>query len=286
MKQKILILCVGVLLGAALTSGGCAMAAMQLTAVPSTQSFYVDGAKVELEAYVINGNNYVKLRDIGRAVDFGVAYDGTTNSVQVDSTGPYVEEVPATPAPTPSPAVPEGVIKVPQSDERLILKEGDKVLCDDGTIYEIKDMSRYDKSMFASGPLPPLPTPTCDWSQFPELELPQVEVRHFVTEHGDRLFIRNLYETRRMQYTIYNCVPNCPELWEDGRLKLNSKGNPILRLQLGITETGGVQPFWPWKEEQLTRVFYSVPGARFAVEAWDVFKDGKYLYTEYNVQGR
>ena len=118
------------------------------------------------------------------------------------------------------------------------------------------------------------------------MELPQVEVRHFVTEHGDRLFIRNLYETRRMQYTIYNCVPNCPELWEDGRLKLNSKGNPILRLQLGITETGGVQPFWPWKEEQLTRVFYSVPGARFAVEAWDVFKDGKYLYTEYNVQGR
>lgn len=285
MKRGIGTFIMGMVLGAVVFGSGAAMAA-GLLAEPSAQSFYVDGVKVELEAYVINGNNYVKLRDIGRAVDFGVAYDGTTNSVQVDSTSPYVEEVPATPAPTPSPAVPEGVIKVPQSDERLILKEGDKVLCDDGTIYEIKDMSRYDKSMFASGPLPPLPTPTCDWSQFPELELPQVEVRHFVTEHGDRLFIRNLYETRRMQYTIYNCVPNCPELWEDGRLKLNSKGNPILRLQLGITETGGVQPFWPWKEEQLTRVFYSVPGARFAVEAWDVFKDGKYLYTEYNVQGR
>ena len=76
MKQKILILCVGVMLGAALMSSGSAMAAMQFTAAPSTQSFYVDGVKVELEAYVINGNNYIKLRDIGRAVDFGVTYEG------------------------------------------------------------------------------------------------------------------------------------------------------------------------------------------------------------------
>ena len=104
MKQKILILCVGVMLGAALMSSGSAMAAMQFTAAPSTQSFYVDGVKVELEAYVINGNNYVKLRDIGRAVDFGVTYDGRTNSVQVDSTSPYMEEVPAPPLRPPPPA--------------------------------------------------------------------------------------------------------------------------------------------------------------------------------------
>lgn len=285
MKRGIGTFIMGMVLGAVVFGSGAAMAA-GLLAEPSAQSFYVDGVKVELEAYVINGNNYVKLRDIGRAVDFGVAYDGTTNSVQVDSTGPYVEEVPATPAPTPSPAVPEGVMKVPQSDERLILKEGDKVLCDDGTIYEIKDMSRYDKSMFASGPLPPLPTPTCDWSQFPELELPQVVVRRFNDEHGDDLFILNLYETRRMQYTIYNCVPDCPQLWEGGKLKFNDDGTTVLRLQLGITEQKGVQPFWPWRENQLTQVFYSAPGASFAVEAWDVFKDGKYLFTEYDVQGR
>ena len=285
MKRGIGTFIMGMVLGAVVFGSGAAMAA-GLLAEPSAQSFYVDGVKVELEAYVINGNNYVKLRDIGRAVDFGVAYDGTTNSVQVDSTSPYVEEVPATPAPTPSPAVPEGVMKVPQSDERLILKEGDKVLCDDGTIYEIKDMSRYDKSMFASGPLPPLPTPTCDWSQFPELELPQVVVRRFNDEHGDDLFILNLYETRRMQYTIYNCVPDCPQLWEGGKLKFNDDGTTVLRLQLGITEQKGVQPFWPWRENQLTQVFYSAPGASFAVEAWDVFKDGKYLFTEYDVQGR
>lgn len=285
MKRGMGTFVMGMVLGAVLLGGGAAMAA-GLLAEPSTQSFYVDGERVELEAYVINGNNYVKLRDVGRAVDFGVAYDGATNSVQMDSKSPYVEEVPATPAPTPSPAIPAGIIKVPQSDERLILKEGDKVLCDDGSIYEITDMSLYDKSMFASGPLPPLPTPACDWSQFPELELPQVVVRRFNDEYGDNLFVLNLYETRRMQYTIYNCVPNCPELWEDGKLRLSSKGNPILRLQLGITETGGIQPFWPWREDQLTQVFYSVPGARFSVEAWDVYHNGKFLHTRYNIQGR
>lgn len=270
----------------ALCFGGTAAAAAGLLAEPSAQTFYVDGARVDLEAYAINGHNYVQLRDVGRAVDFNVTYDGTTNSVHIDSENPYMEAVPApTPALVPTPAQTSGVITIPQSDERLVLKEGDKVLCDDGTIYEITDMSLYDKSMFASGPLASLPAPTYDWSQLPELELPKAEARHFQTEHGDRLFIRNLYETRRMQYTIYNCVPNCPMLWEDGKVKLDKNGAPFLRLQLSVTGTKGVQPFWPWQEEQLTQVFYSAPGATFAVEAWDVFKDGKFLYTEYNVQG-
>lgn len=88
-----------------------------------------------------------------------------------------------------------------------------------------------------------------------------------------------------MLYTLYNAVPNCPELWEAGTLKLNSKGDPILRLSMGITESSGVQTFWPWRDEQLTRVFYSAPMARFEVEAWDVYHNGKYLYTEYKVMG-
>ena len=279
-KKDMTMLAAGILAGALLV-GPAAQAAAHLTAEPSAQSFYVDGERVELEAYVINGSNYVKLRDVGRAVDFEVVYDETTNSVRVDSTSPYVEEVSA-----PTSTVPAGVIKIPQSDERLILKEGDKVLCDDGTIYEITDMSLYDKSMFASGPLPPLPTPAYDWSQLPELELPDMAVRHFKDEYGDDLFILNLYETRRMQYTIYNCIPQCPQLWEDGGLRLDASGVPLLRLQLGITDQKGIQPFWPWREDQLTQVFYSAPGASFAVEAWDVYHNGKFLHTRYNIQGR
>lgn len=41
-----------------------------------------------------------------------------------------------------------------------------------------------------------------------------MEVRHF----GQNLFIRNLYETRRMQYTVYNVLLQEPTAWRDGEL--------------------------------------------------------------------
>ena len=46
-----------------------------------------------MEAYSIHGNNFVKLRDIGQAVDFGVEYDPVTNSVHIDPHSSYQEEV-------------------------------------------------------------------------------------------------------------------------------------------------------------------------------------------------
>ena len=46
-----------------------------------------------MEAYSIHGNNFVKLRDIGQAVDFGVEYDPATNSVHIDPNSSYQEEV-------------------------------------------------------------------------------------------------------------------------------------------------------------------------------------------------
>ena len=129
MKRKQLIPAVlaGTLIGAALVGPASAEVAA-LTAAPSTQTFYVDGKQVDLEAYVINGHNYVQLRDVGRAMDFGVTYDQGTNRVLVDTNSPYTEES-AAPAPS-------GVVTIPQSDEPLQLREGDKVLCDDGTTYE------------------------------------------------------------------------------------------------------------------------------------------------------
>ncbi len=95
----------GALLFAGLTS--MASAAASLTAIPSRQTFYVNGQKVEFEAYSIHGNNFVKVRDIGKAVDFGVTYDGATNSVHIDPNAHYQEETPQptpTPTPTPTPA--------------------------------------------------------------------------------------------------------------------------------------------------------------------------------------
>ena len=71
----------------------------------------VDGKEAQMEAYVINGNNYVKLRDIGKAVGFEVYWDSENGCVQVESGKPYTGEEPAKaevikPAPQPEPTVP------------------------------------------------------------------------------------------------------------------------------------------------------------------------------------
>ncbi|MBD5084851.1 MAG: hypothetical protein HDT33_07260 [Clostridiales bacterium] len=46
----------------------------------------MNGQQAPLTAYLIGGSNYVRLRDIGQAVDFGVTYDAATNSVYIDGT--------------------------------------------------------------------------------------------------------------------------------------------------------------------------------------------------------
>jgi len=65
-----------------------------LKAVPSWQKIYLDGQEVQMTAYNINGSNYVKLRDIGKAVGFNVYWDTAANGVQIDSDAPYTGEAP------------------------------------------------------------------------------------------------------------------------------------------------------------------------------------------------
>lgn len=81
----------GMLMGAALFGGGTAYAA-GLMAEPSSQTFFVDGKQVYLQAYAIGGNNYVKLRDIGQAVGFNVYWQ---DGVQICTGAPYTGEAPA-----------------------------------------------------------------------------------------------------------------------------------------------------------------------------------------------
>lgn len=100
MKQKILTLLAGVVLGMALLSGSYAAASTVLTATPSSQTFYIDGRQVTMTAYLIGGSNYVRLRDIGRAVGFNVYWDGT---VQIESDKPYTGVAPGNTAPSPTP---------------------------------------------------------------------------------------------------------------------------------------------------------------------------------------
>jgi len=50
---------------------------------------FLDGAEIKLEAYNIGGNNYFKLRDLGKALGFSVEYDPSAKAVIIDTAKPY-----------------------------------------------------------------------------------------------------------------------------------------------------------------------------------------------------
>ena len=277
----------GVLAGM-LLSGLTGTALAALTANPSSQTFYLDGQRIALQAYEINGSNYVKLRDIGQAVDFNVTYDAAANTVYIDPDKPYTEEVKA-------PAVSQttdgslsknadGSINIPQDGSQYVPQAGDVIRCDDGTNYTITDVSRYDKNMFASSPVGPLPEPTCDWSQFDQPELPEAEVRRFNDPDGDYIFIRNLYETRRMLYSLYNAMGENEWIMQSGSPKMRGDGTPWVHIHLTLPDDMISAPFWPWREEAVPEVLHACPCGDYYLAVWDVFKNGKFLRTEYHLR--
>lgn len=239
----------------------------------SAHRIFVDGTEVQMEAYAINGNNYVKLRDIGKQVGFNVYWDSETGCVQVESGKPYTGEAPT--------AASSKTVILPTDGSRYVPQAGDVILCDDGTEYTITDVSRCDKNMFASGPVGELPEATCDWNSFPDVELPAPEVRHYQQDSGDYLFIRNLYESRRMQYTLQNLAGDHPDTSEGGKLKYGSKGTPAVRISLTIPDDVTAQSFWPWRESEIERIFHSCPPGSYCMECWDVYKNGIFQRTEY-----
>jgi len=290
-RKEIVMVTAGILVGIA-ASGPAAQAG--LTANLSNQQFYLDGQKISLTAYEINGSNYVKLRDIGKAVDFGVTYDAATNTVRISSDKPYETEA-INPSSTPttgtgqtSPSAlsrnADGSINGPQDGSQYVPQAGDVIRCDDGTNYTITDVSRYDKNYFADGPVGPLPTATCNWSQFDQPELPKAEVRRFNDPDGDYIFIRNLYETRRMLYSLYNAMGEDDWIMQSGTPRLRGDGSPWVHIHLTLPDDMIGAPFWPWREEAVPDMLHSCPGGDYYVEVWDVFKNGKFLRTEYNLR--
>jgi len=59
------------------------------TGNPTGDQFVIDGKGVTLTAYKIDGNNYFKLRDIGQAFNFGVDWDGNSNTIVIDTNKSY-----------------------------------------------------------------------------------------------------------------------------------------------------------------------------------------------------
>ena len=271
--KKIGYILTGVLIGGVLLNGNAINAAAGLMAERSNQPIYVDGQRVELEAYNIAGSNYVKLRDVGKAVGFNVSWDGS--AVQIDSDAPYADDTPVSPAPTVVQA--SATVTLPTDGSKYIPKVGDVILCDNGTTYEIKNTFRWENNAAAPGPLPDLPVPSYDWDVFPARELPELEVKHYVSETGDNLFVKNLYETRRIQYTIYEALRDEPSAWRNGK--------PLATVELEIPDEyeAYTAHFWPWRESEITTLVHSRPNSRYYVTAWDYFHNGIFQHTRYYI---
>ncbi len=86
-KSTGLVLC-GITLGLALNSPAV-QAVESLKATLSTNRIFVDGQEVQIEAYTIHDNNFIQLRDIGKAVGFNVYWDTDTKTVQIETDKPY-----------------------------------------------------------------------------------------------------------------------------------------------------------------------------------------------------
>lgn len=282
MRNRFPTLLAGVLISAALFGGSSALAAgiMATPFADMNQRLTLNGEEIHLTGYNINGNNYFKLRDIGEAVGFNVSWVDETRTVAIDTTTGYVPEAPAAGAVSTNA---DGSINLPSDGSRYVPKAGDVIRCDDGTNYAVTDVSRYDKNMFASGPVGALPEPTCDWSLLPQPELPAAEARHFTVDGKEYLFARNLYETRRMLYTLYNAIGANPETWQNGAPVPHPSGNPKVRINLTIDDGLTYQSFWPWRESEIVNLFNSCPPGTYSMECWDVYSNGIFQRTEYQI---
>lgn len=97
------------------------------TAKPTDQRITVDGQEVSMTAYKIKGNNYVKLRDIGKTINFGVSFNMATKAVSIDPNGTYVEEVKPTPPSTPTAAaITKWNSTMDEFNEEMIQNHSDK----------------------------------------------------------------------------------------------------------------------------------------------------------------
>ena len=96
------------------------------TAKPTDQRITVDGKEVSMTAYKIKGNNYVKLRDIGKTINFGASFNMATKAVSIDPNGTYVEEVKPTPSTPSAAAITKWNSTMDEFNEEMIQNHSDK----------------------------------------------------------------------------------------------------------------------------------------------------------------
>jgi hypothetical protein len=300
---------IGVLCGALMFGGisaaFAASGAKTISASYGDIKIYVNQNRIEprdangnaVEPFISDGTTYLPVRAVAEALGQEVSWDGDTKSVYI---GTRPEKLFAPAAESSQNTTVGNIVRVPNNgDARFVPKAGDRILCDDGSIYEIRDMSMYEHSGFtASGKRFPdgLPEPTCDWSVYPDVKLPDVEILHWNNEAGDKMYILNLYEMRRVQYTLYNYIyPLAVEHYSTGQGQLELKTvakygyDPAIEKHMGQIQFMDIphpeaQGFYPYDENEVVKQVKNIPIRRFCIEVWDCYHNGNYAFTEYKLQ--
>lgn len=144
----------------------------------------------------------------------------------------------------------DGSINLSLREHPYIPKEGDVIRCEDGSNYTIIHTDGYD-----------IPAPPTD--DYGQTELPEAEAIHFTDVSGDYLFLRNLRETVRMASTLSDAL-----------------GIEVASIQLHLPEDSVPDVSHAWDVRQAV----TMPGSgAYGVEAWDIFKNGTYVWTSYEV---
>ena len=123
---------IGVVSAALLTSAGA------VNATPTKNTIYVDGTKVNGAAYMINDNNYFKLRDVaamvnGSSKQFEVSWNETNKRIDLTTNKAYTVvggEM----------ALPSSAVKTAKESKASVFKDGNKA---DYTGYNISDNNYY-----------------------------------------------------------------------------------------------------------------------------------------------
>ncbi len=104
-----------------------------VTAEPSVNTVFVDGKEVKFDAYMIEGRNYVQLRELGEATGFAVDWDQATNNVLIT---------------TKTPAEPADAVTAAADAQELKL---DAVLVNGEAYVSLDELARLDAVRYAPG---------------------------------------------------------------------------------------------------------------------------------------
>ena len=117
---------IGVVSAALLTSAGV------VNATPTKNTIYVDGTKVNGAAYMINNNNYFKLRDVAAMVNgstkqFEVSWNETNKRIDLNDQSRH------TPLLAAKWTLPSSAVKTAKESKASVFKDGNKLITQDTT---------------------------------------------------------------------------------------------------------------------------------------------------------